>query len=200
MSYLGVPVSHVNNMNIIDGRVKLVELGLRVVIFGLSLLAALLIATDSQVKEIFSIRKKATFKDMKSMVFLVIANGIAAGYSLVQVCRCIVSIVRGSVLFNKPLAWVIFSGDQLMTYVSLAAVAAAAQSSVFAKLGQSELQWMKVCDLYNKYCNKAGEGFASALIASLSMVVLSGISGFSLFRLYGDNKSKSSARDGKVGH
>ena len=81
-----------------------------------------------------------------------------------------------------------------MTYVCLAAVAAAAQSSLIAKLGQSELQWMKICNMYTKFCNRAGEGFASALIASLIMVVLSGISGFSLFRLYGDSKSKTNAR------
>lgn len=46
--------------------------------------------------------------------FLVIANGIAAAYSFFQVLRCVVSMVRGSVLFNKPLAWAIFSGDQVL--------------------------------------------------------------------------------------
>ncbi|GKC98728.1 CASP-like protein 2B1, partial [Tanacetum coccineum] len=44
--------------------------------------------------------------------FFVVANGIVAAYSLVQTLRCVVSMVRGSVLFNKPLAWLIFSGDQ----------------------------------------------------------------------------------------
>lgn len=75
-----------------------------------------------------------------------------------------------------------------MTYLMLAAVAAAAQSSVFAKFGEPELQWMKICTMYGKFCNQVGEGIASALFASLSMVALSGISAFSLFRLYGGNK------------
>lgn len=48
--------------------------------------------------------------------FLVIANGIAAAYSFFQVLRCVVSLVRGSVLFNKPLAWAIFSGDQVLRF------------------------------------------------------------------------------------
>ncbi|KAK3000038.1 hypothetical protein RJ639_022635 [Escallonia herrerae] len=126
--------------------------------------------------------------------FLVVANGLAAAYSLVQGLRCVVSMVRGSVLYSKPLAWAIFSCDQLMTYLTLAAVAAAAQSAVYAKLGQPELQWMKICNMYSKFCNQVGEGIASALIVSLSMVVLSGISAFSLFRLYGGNKGKNSAR------
>lgn len=46
-----------------------------------------------------------------------VANGIAAAYSLVQILRCVVSMVRGSVLFNKPLAWLIFSGDQVYIYI-----------------------------------------------------------------------------------
>jgi len=44
----------------------------------------------------------------------VVANGIAAAYSLVQGVRCVVGMVKGSVLFSKPLAWVIFSGDQVL--------------------------------------------------------------------------------------
>ncbi|KAL2245019.1 CASP-like protein 2B1 [Sesamum indicum] len=199
MSYLGVgvspgnvPVYHGSNVKVIDRRVKVAELVLRCVICVLAILAAVLIGTDTQVREIFTIRKKAKFTDMKALVFLVIANGLAAAYSLVQVLRCVLSMIRGTVLFSKPLAWAIFSGDQVMAYLSLSAVAASAQSAVFAKLGQPELQWMKTCTLYEKFCNQVGEGVASAVLASLSMVVLSAISAFSLFRLYGDSKGKSS--------
>lgn len=199
MSYLGVgvspgtvPVYHGSNLKAVDRKVRIAELVLRCLICGFGVLAAVLIGSDTQTKEIFSIKKKAKFTDMKALVFLVVASGLAAAYSLLQVLRCVVSMVRGSVLFNKPLAWVIFSGDQLMAYLMLAAVAAAAQSSVFAKFGEPELQWMKICTMYGKFCNQVGEGVASAVFASISMVLLSGISGFSLFRLYGGNKGKSS--------
>ncbi|CAL5409371.1 unnamed protein product [Camellia sinensis] len=200
MSYLGVgvspgnvPVYHGTNLKVVDWRVRVAELVLRCAICVLGILAAVLIGSDTQVKQIFSIQKKAKFTDMKALVFVVVANGLAAGYSLVQGLRCVVSIVRGTVLFNKPLAWAIFSADQLMAYMMAAAVATALQSSVFAKFGDTELQWMKICNLYGKFCNQVGEGIATALIASLGMVVLSAISAFSLFRLYGGNKVKSSA-------
>ncbi|XP_057499354.1 CASP-like protein 2B1 [Actinidia eriantha] len=200
MSYLGVgvspgnvPVYHGSNIKVVDRRVRITELVLRCLICSLGLVAAVLVGSDTQVKEIFSIQKKAKFTDMKALVFLVVANGLAAAYSLVQGLRCVVSMLRGSVLFNKPLAWAIFSGDQVMAYLMLAAVAAAVQSSMFAKIGEPELQWMKICNMYGKFCNRVGEGIASALFASLSMVVLSGISAFSLFRLYGGNKSKTCA-------
>ena len=63
-------------------------------------------------KVFFSFEKEAKFTDVKALVFLVVANGLAAGYSLIQGLRCVVSLVRGSVLFSKPLAWAIFSADQ----------------------------------------------------------------------------------------
>ncbi|GLT25829.1 hypothetical protein SLA2020_182770 [Shorea laevis] len=201
MSYLGVGISPGNvpvyqgtNLKVVDRRVKLAELVLRCLICGLGVLAAVLVGTDSQVKEIFSIRKKARFTEMKALVFLVLANGMAAAYSLVQVVRCVVGLVKGNVLFSKPLAWAIFSGDQAMAYLTVAAVAAAAQSAVFAKVGQPELQWMKICNMYGKFCNQVGEGVASALLVSVGMVFLSCISAFSLFRLYGGNKGKNNAR------
>ncbi|KAF4368779.1 hypothetical protein CsatB_012578 [Cannabis sativa] len=201
MSYLGVgvspgnvPVYHSTDSRVIDRRVRITELVLRCVICALGLVACVLIATDTQVKEIFSIQKKAKYTDMKALVFVVIVNAIVSAYSLIQALRCVVSMVKGNVLFSKPLAWVIFSGDQVMAYVTMAAVAAAAQSAMFAKLGQPELQWMKICNMYGKFCNQVGEGIASAVVVSLSTVVISCISAFNLFRLYGGNKSKSSAR------
>ncbi|XP_010270196.1 PREDICTED: CASP-like protein 2B1 [Nelumbo nucifera] len=190
-----VPVYHGDNLKaMIDRRVRLAEMVLRCLICGLGVLAAVLIGSDTQVREFFTIRKKAKFTDMKALVLLVVANGIAAGYSLIQGLRCGLSMIKGSVLFNKPLAWAIFSGDQVMAYLLMASLAAAAQSSVIARLGQPEFQWMKVCSLYEKFCTQTGEGMASALVVSLGMITLSCISAFNLFRLYGGNKAKSSGR------
>lgn len=75
MSYLGVgvspgnvPVYHGTNLKVMERRVRVAELVLRFVICGLGLVAAILVGTDAQVKEIFSIRKKAKFTDMKALV------------------------------------------------------------------------------------------------------------------------------------
>lgn len=51
------------------------------------------------------------------------ANGITAAYSLVQGVRCVVGMVRGSVLFSKPLALAIFSGDQVLVFPIIEAIA-----------------------------------------------------------------------------
>ncbi|KAK7387684.1 hypothetical protein VNO78_22474 [Psophocarpus tetragonolobus] len=199
MSYLGlgvspgtVPVYHGTKLKVLDSRVRISELVLRGVSLGLGVVAIVLVVTDSQVKEFFSFEKKAKFTDMKALVFLVVANGLTVGCSFIQGLRCVVTMVRGNVLFSKPLAWLIFSADQVVAYVTVAAVAAALESGVLGRTGQPELQWMKVCNMYGKFCNQMGEGIASAFVVSLSMVLLSCISAFTLFRLYGTNKNKYS--------
>lgn len=112
-----VPVYHGSNIKAVDRRVRIAEVVLRCVICGLGGLAAVLVGSDTESRLIFSVEKKAKFTDMKALMFLVIANGIVAGYSLLQGFRCVVSMIRGKVLFNKPLAWAIFSADQV-SYVN----------------------------------------------------------------------------------
>ena len=76
MSYLGVgvspgnvPVYHSADLRVIDRRVRIAELVLRCLICVLGLVACVLVGTDTQVKEIFSVRKKAKFTDMKALVY-----------------------------------------------------------------------------------------------------------------------------------
>ncbi|KAL3614935.1 hypothetical protein CASFOL_040596 [Castilleja foliolosa] len=86
---------------------------------------------------------------------------------------CVMSMIRGSVLLNKPLAWAIFSGDQVMAYLTIAAVGAAAQSDVFAKFGQTQLEWMQICSMYGKFCNQVAHDVDPPLITS--PLVLGGV-------------------------
>lgn len=72
MSYLGVGVSPGNvagaPMKLNDRKVRLTELILRCLVGALALISAILVATDTQVKEVFTIQKKAKYTDMKALV------------------------------------------------------------------------------------------------------------------------------------
>ncbi|EOY28937.1 CASP-like protein POPTRDRAFT_818956 isoform 2, partial [Theobroma cacao] len=208
MNYLGVgvspgnvPVYHATNLKVIDRRVRVAELVLRCVICVLSVLAAVLVATDTQVKEIFSIQKKARFTDMKALVFggsqwgscslLIDTRGaLCCGYGerkcAFQQAFCLGHFLWRSV--NRRLmldlkcwsvSWYEKNNDLMhqteasrgfenptnagverrkscrkmlannaLAYLTVAAVGAAAQSAVFGKLGQTELQWLKICSMY----------------------------------------------------
>lgn len=83
---------------------------------------------------------------------------------------------------------------QAIAYLCVAGIAAAAQSAAFAKLGEPELQWMQICNMFGKFCNQVGDGIAIALLASIGMVLVSCVSAFGLFRLYGGSKVRQSYR------
>ena len=72
-----------------------------------------------------------------------------------------------------------------MAYMSVAAIAASSESGVIGIRGEEELQWMKVCNMFGKFCNRGAGGVASTMLASVAMVLASCISAFSLFSLYG---------------
>ncbi|CAL9148642.1 CASP-like protein 2B1 [Musa acuminata AAA Group] len=193
MSPGNVPVYYGGGkLRAVGRRMEVAEVVLRCAICGLGVLAAALIGSATQVREFFSVEKKARFTDMKALVFLVVANGIAAGYSLVQGVRCVVSIIKGGVLLKKALAWAIFSCDQALAYAASAAIAAAAEAAELGQSGQAELQWMKLCNLYGKFCTQVGEGIASAFLACVCLVIVSSMSAFNLFRLYGRTNEQNS--------
>lgn len=56
------------HLKAVEGRVKVAEVVLRWVMFGLGVLAAVLVSSDTQVRKIFSLEKKAKFTDMKALV------------------------------------------------------------------------------------------------------------------------------------
>ncbi|WVZ55826.1 hypothetical protein U9M48_006435 [Paspalum notatum var. saurae] len=176
----------------VERRVRAAELFLRCAACGLALLAAALLGADRQTRVFFSIQKTARYTDMQSLVFLVIANGMAACYSLLQGARCLLSILTGGVLTNRPMAWAIFSCDQasVMAYFTISAVAVAMEAAMIGKYGNQQFQWMKTCHLYKRFCAQAGGGVACAVAASLNMIVISLVSAFNLFRLYGSGKGR----------
>ncbi|KAI0493142.1 hypothetical protein KFK09_027418 [Dendrobium nobile] len=176
-----------------ERKLRVGELAMRLAAFGFAVTASALVGSDREVRMFFSLEKRAKFTNLKVLVFLVAANGISAGYNLLQLVRCFVGMMKGSVLFGKGFAFVVFSCDQIISYVALSAMAAAAQAAFLALFGQPELQWMKICNLYSSFCRRAGEGIACAIIACLFMIIISCISAYNFFRLYGSNKGRKNS-------
>ncbi|EPS70050.1 hypothetical protein M569_04716, partial [Genlisea aurea] len=118
--------------------------------------------------------------------FVVAVNVLGAAYSALQLAR----LSKGSPVLNKPLAWTIFSSDQVLAYLMFSAVAASIPSAVYAQYGEPQLQWMKTCNLYRNFCNRMGEGMVGSVVVCMSMIGLSGLSSFTLFRLYNGGAGK----------
>ncbi|KAI3800257.1 hypothetical protein L1987_28344 [Smallanthus sonchifolius] len=149
-----------------------VELILRTLICGLGPVAALLVATDTQLKQIFAIQKKSQIHRHEIPCVL--------GGSQCDSCSLFTgtdSEMRGE------------TESKVMAYMMVAAVGAAAQSAAFAKIEEAEVEWMKICDMYGKFCNRVGEGITCSVFVCAGMLIVSAISAFNLFRLYGTTSS-----------
>lgn len=57
-----------SKLRAVDRRLKVAELVLRCAICGFGVLAAALVGANTQVREFFSVEKKAKFTDMKALV------------------------------------------------------------------------------------------------------------------------------------
>ncbi|XXG51630.1 hypothetical protein AAC387_Pa03g0157 [Persea americana] len=153
----------------------------------LAILAACLVGLDTQTKLVFfTIERKATNKDLPALSVMVIVEAVAAGYQFIQLCKsCIKANQSG---FHKSLAWLDFFLDQMVAYVTFGAIAAAAQASCFAVTGAEHFEWMKLCNIYTRFCEQIGGGLACGLLGSLLMAAVSSISAFHLFRAHTTSK------------
>ncbi|XP_010913647.1 CASP-like protein 2C1 [Elaeis guineensis] len=158
---------------------------LRVFCLVLASMAAILIGMDTQTKTVFFVRRKATVKDLEALWISTIITSVAAGYHLLQFCRCLVFawLMKNPCWSNKFMAWASFLLDQGVTYVTFGGILAALQASTIAVTGIRALQWEKLCNIYTRFCDQIGAGLICGIAASLAMAVVSSVSAYHLFRL-----------------
>ncbi|EOA15628.1 hypothetical protein CARUB_v10005865mg [Capsella rubella] len=156
------------------------EVILRLCIVFLLLLTACLVGLDSQTKEIAYIHKKVSFRYLIALeAELYIDVGVAA-YNLVQLGLHWHNVEQKT---SNP-KWFSYLLDQTAAYVVFAGTTAAAQHSMLVVTGSQELQWMKWCYKFTRFCFQMGSAIILNYIAAALMVLLSFISAFNLFRLY----------------
>ncbi|XP_008800283.1 CASP-like protein 2C1 [Phoenix dactylifera] len=158
---------------------------LRVLCLVLASMAAVLIGLDTQTKTVFFVRRKATVKDLEALWISTIITSIAAGYHLLQFCRCLAFawLTKNPCWSNKFMAWASFLLDQGVTYVTFGGILAGMQASMIAVTGMRALQWEKLCNIYARFCDQVAAGLVCGIAASLSMAVVSSVSAYHLFRL-----------------
>ncbi|KAJ0984225.1 hypothetical protein J5N97_002581 [Dioscorea zingiberensis] len=159
---------------------------LRLTSMVLATMTALLIGLSTQTKTVLFIEKKATAKDLQALWVATIVASVAAGYQLIQFCRCLALtwFSETPCQCTLLLAWISFLLDQGMTYLMFASIAAAVQASLIALTGLKVFQWTKLCNIYTRFCFEIGGGIVCGLVTLLPMVVISSISASRLSKLY----------------
>ncbi|KAJ1379283.1 Casparian strip membrane protein [Sesbania bispinosa] len=112
------------------------ETFLRLVPIGLCVSALVLMLKNSQQNDYGSV----AYSDLGAFRYLVHANGVCAGYSLLS--AVIVAVPRPSTL---PRAWTFFLLDQVLTYIILAAGAVSTEVMYLVENGNTATAWSSGC-------------------------------------------------------
>ncbi|KAG0459632.1 hypothetical protein HPP92_022760 [Vanilla planifolia] len=150
---------------------------LRILAIAALVAAAILMGTDDDTLPFFTedYQFSANFADLPAFTFLVIADGIAAGYLLLSIPFSIVCIVRP--VFSCPRLFLLIF-DLLAVALTVAAAASAAAIVYLAHTGNSKANWVPFCIRFQDFCQQSSGAvvatFVGALIVML-MVVMSAL-------------------------
>ncbi|ERM99395.1 CASP-like protein 2A1 [Amborella trichopoda] len=148
---------------------------MRILPMALSLTALLLILKNSQSNDFGAISSS----DFAGFKYLIYANGVCAGYSLLSAFYA--AVPRSSTISR---AWTIFFFDQVFTYVILAAGAASAEIVFLEFRGDASITWSEACGTYGRFCRKAVASVAITFAATVCYAALSLLSSYRLFARY----------------
>ncbi|XP_021717202.1 CASP-like protein XL3 [Chenopodium quinoa] len=173
-------------------RMMKVEAILRLFALSTLLMAAIIMITDVQTKVYFGVLKmKVSYKLTVILKVSLYTYFIGAGYNLLQLVRCLAFTDNNAgdklSLSNHVLKWSYFLLDQVVAYVVFAIMCASTQIAFLALFGSHDLEWMKLCSKYVRFCVQIGGSIACGGVASILLAAISGISTFNLFRWYSPN-------------
>ncbi|GAA0163542.1 dehydrogenase [Lithospermum erythrorhizon] len=155
--------------------VRTIETLLRLLPMSICIAALIVMIKNSQTNDYGSL----SYSDLGAFRYLVHANGICAGYSLLT--AIVAAVPRPSTV---PRAWTFFILDQVLTYIILAAGATSTEVIYLAYKGDDSVTWSQACGSFGGLCRKATASVALTFIVTLCYACLSFISSYRLFSKY----------------
>lgn len=149
---------------------------LRLLPMGLCLMALVLMLKNSQTNDFGSL----SYSDLGAFRYLMHANGICAGYSLLS--AIISAVPRRPSTMSR--AWTFFLLDQVLTYIILGAGAVSAEVVYLAYKGDAAITWSQACGSFGSFCHKTTASLAITFAVVICYAVLSLISSYRLFTKY----------------
>ncbi|KAH0974415.1 hypothetical protein GBA52_016314 [Prunus armeniaca] len=148
---------------------------LRLLPIGPCVAALVVMLHDSQTNDFGSI----SYSHVGAFRYLVNANGICAGYSLLT--AIIAAKPRSP---TKSQAWTFFFLDHVLTYLILGAGAVSMELLYLAYKGDSAVIWSAACGSFGGFCHKATASVAITFVVVACYALISLISSYKLFSKY----------------
>ncbi|CAN8316602.1 unnamed protein product [Cochlearia groenlandica] len=152
---------------------------LRLAAIGTTIAASSVMYTSEETLPFFTqfLQFQAGYDDFPTFQFFVVAIAIVAGYLLLSLPFSIVSIVRP--LATAPRLILLIS-DTVVVTLTTAAAAAAASIVYLAHSGNTNTNWLPICQQFGDFCQAVSSAVVAASISVVFFILLIVISAISL--------------------
>ncbi|KZV17370.1 casparian strip membrane protein 3-like [Dorcoceras hygrometricum] len=154
---------------------------LRICALVAALAAATTMGTTDETLPFFTqfFQFQAEYDDLPTFTFFVVAHAIASGYLVLSLPFSIVGIVRPHARGLKLL--LIISDTVVLTFITSAAAAAAA-IVYLAHNGNSNTNWLAICQQFTNFCQRVSGAVVASFIAAVIFIFLVLLSAVALSR------------------
>ncbi|KAL7596915.1 casparian strip membrane protein 1 [Lactuca sativa] len=154
---------------------------LRICAIATTLAAATAMGTTNQQLPFFTqfFQFKADYTDLPAFTFFVIGNAMAGAYLVLSLPFSIVCIVRPHII-GARLMLLVF--DTIAVPLITAAASAAASIVYLAHNGNSDANWVAICQQFDDFCQRVSGAVVASYIAALIFIFLVIVSAVALRR------------------
>ncbi|GAB2291631.1 hypothetical protein Dimus_025886 [Dionaea muscipula] len=174
-------------------RLRTTETLLRLFPVGLCV-AALVVMLKSSPSQTTSDLGSISYSTLGAFKYLVHANGICAGYSLVS--AAVSAVPRWPSTMSG--AWTLFLLDNILTYAILAAGAASTELVFLAYQGDDKVTWSAACTDFAGFCRKARASAIITLLVAVFYIAISFVSSYRLFSKFDPPIAAATAQSSNV--
>ncbi|XP_030463104.2 CASP-like protein 1D1 [Syzygium oleosum] len=162
------------------------DVALRGLLFASTLAALLVMVTSKQTKVVFDPRvsrlvaAEAKFDNSPAFTYFVVALSVTCLYSIVTALASISVILKPVFSASFLLFFVLW--DVVMLGLVASATGTAGGVGYIGLKGNSHVDWKKVCNVYDKFCQHLAASIAISLLAAFVLILLITLSIFSLHK------------------
>ncbi|GAB2234820.1 hypothetical protein Droror1_Dr00004086 [Drosera rotundifolia] len=169
-----------------DGRglgrgIAILDFILRLVAFVAALAATITMGTSNQTLPFFTqfLQFRASYSNLPTFSFFIVANAIASGYLVLSLPLSIVTIVRPGAVGARLL---LLTLDTVMVALTTAGASAAAAIVYLAHKGNTNTNWLAICQQFGNFCERVSGAVVASFIAAFIFIVLVVVSSMAIRR------------------
>ncbi|XVE65669.1 hypothetical protein DITRI_Ditri08aG0018600 [Diplodiscus trichospermus] len=165
---------------------SVVDVALRVLLLAASVTSVVVMATSKQTELVpapgftFRVPVSAKFNHSPAFIYFIAALSVTGLYSIITTLASL-SLSRKPT-YSKSFLLAFAFLDVVFVGIVASATGAAGGVAYIGLKGNSNVNWNKICNLYDKFCRHIGSSIAVALFAAILLVLLSMMSTFTLYK------------------